>query len=65
MLNHLEKYLTTKSWSFPFKKGLNPIEFAKERKKMHALTLLQGFKDENRENLPAFVRPISRSKVIK
>ena len=44
-------------------KGQTPIEFALDRKKMNAFSILKTYRDNDRENLPPLFKAIGKNKV--
>lgn len=46
-------------------KGLNPIDFALDRKKLNAVAILKSFRDNDKENLPPVLRAVAKNKDVR
>lgn len=60
------KILLEKGASLDIKnlKGLSPVEFALDRKKMNAVAIMNSYKDD-KENLPPILRTLSKNKDVR
>ena len=45
------------------KKSQTALDFAHERKKTMAANLMQSYSDQDKENLPRFLLPLTKNKV--
>jgi len=60
----INNFMSIKLFNYYFDlKGLSPVEFALDRKKMNAVAIMNSYKDD-KENLPPILRTLSKNKVF-